>query len=456
MVNCSRCNCTVVYGNKYCKSCGLELPESVHERANVEYNEEMGGNETEKDPHIAPLEEAATEYSEEMTLCDGSGHTSVIDHDKAETVEKHSTSLLKITKTAMCKIQNNFKREDIKVILILLVTIIIFITSAILKNKIHAINETYGLDDRKYMTTDGEVVYFTDFFSDINSNSEVKGFPIYKILGNKTYKIFSDFAGDLNVEHNYLYYTNNVTPDNSGVFKIKTDGTGKQQLYKGTALYLKLRGNFLYYMTYNNTQLTGDLYKMKLDDSGETKISSDVLKYEVVGNYIYYSSLSQLGDVYKMDLNGKGKIKLCTIDGAITYIKDGYIYYQSLEDSDLYRGSSVVKGSEEDKQQEIFKYLYSNGSIYRVKLDGTDKKVILEKGYIQFSFHNNTIISYNYEGFYKLNLDGNNKIKILDKKINGQINILNDNLYYYSMQDRKIYKKSLKTNEEEVIEIKEN
>lgn len=331
---------------------------------------------------------------------------------------------------------------------IIFIIIFIFICAVIAKYTIFSYKETHGVFDDVYMTSEGKNVYYTNVNVVSQLSSIEPKISTYKIIGNKVEKIFDGFAIFPNVKNNWLYYT-----DSQGIYKIKINGTEKQKLINGGAIFLRVEGNFIYYMLNNNIANSSELYRMNLDGTFQTKISSDVLSYQVVGNYIYYSSSDELGTVYKMNLDGSHKTKLCTIDGAILYVKDSYIYYRGQDGNTTSRGFDNNTDVSEIKLQKKMNFLYSNGYLCRTKIDGSGKEILLKKNTKIFDivFYNNFIIYQDsIKNFYKLDLNGKNEELILDQNLdNLQISVINNYMYYYDTKENRLYKKSL--NSKEVI-----
>lgn len=389
MVKCDKCDYTIKYRDKFCRSCGEELAEVI---------------------------------AEDIILKD----ESLIDQNAID----EDTKLEKP------------KTPETKIILLLILTISLFILAVVLKNIFFTNKETHGINDNMYIAAEGENIYYTNMNVLSPLSSIAPKTSTYKITGNKAEKIFDGIAIFPNVKNKWMYYT-----DSQGIYKIKTDGTEKQTLLSSGIMSLKVDGKFIYYMSYKDNIFSNELNRMNLDGTNITKISSGVLFFQVVGSSIYYSSSDELGAVYKTNLDGSHKTKLCTIDGVIRYVKDGYIYYRGQEGKTISRGFDNNSSTSEIELQKKMDFLYSDGYLCRTKIDGSGKEILIKQNTNIFNivFYNNFIIYQDsIKNFYKLDLNGKNEVLILDQNLdNLQISVINNYMYYYDTKENKLYKRSL-------------
>ena len=104
----------------------------------------------------------------------------------------------------------------------------------------------------------------------------------------------------------YLYPTNGNTSSNtSNNAVINTIGNTSGNLVNGGAA--ALQGDWIYYNQYN---LDPGLYKIKTDGTGKTKLSNDPGRsINVVGDWIYYSNQNDEFKIYKIKTDGTGESK---------------------------------------------------------------------------------------------------------------------------------------------------
>jgi len=100
-----------------------------------------------------------------------------------------------------------------------------------------------------------------------------------------------------------------------------------------------------------------DLYKMKSDGTGQTKISDEIIgNYIVSGEWILYNTMLTAevkqagGALYKMKTDGSEKVKLV--------------------DTGWDAGNVSIQG--------VWIYFDNNGALYRMKADGTEQSLVAE------------------------------------------------------------------------------
>lgn len=166
------------------------------------------------------------------------------------------------------------------------------------------------------------------------------------------------------VQGEWIFY------NNDGLYKIKKDGSSLQKLSSDWADNLNVVGDWIYYTrnkpfkeiyqiempaydingTYEDVM---ELMKIKIDGSSKTVIKSssltegdpnNVQKLYVVGDIIYYADDS--GRLYRMDMNGKNQKKLLD-DFEEVYFYQDWIFYTN-----------------------------KSGQLCKMKRNGTQKKVV--------------------------------------------------------------------------------
>jgi hypothetical protein len=232
---------------------------------------------------------------------------------------------------------------------------------------------------------------------------------LYKIKtdGTGKTKLSNNGAKSINVVGDWIYYSNGN--DKLKIYKIKTDGTGESKL--NDDIYISttsVMGDWIYYVDEH-----GMLYKIKTDGTEKSKQSDELFDYKtnIVGDWVYYSNDNDSRKLYKIKTDGTEKAKIC--DDAPTCLNaDGdWIYYSySLENG-------------------------STGALYKIKNDGTGK-IKLSGGYVaSINVAGERIYfssSYNEGGMmllYKIKTDGTGKTKICNDQPTF-INVVGDWIYY--------------------------
>ncbi|NTU33262.1 DUF5050 domain-containing protein [Brevibacillus sp. HB1.1] len=187
--------------------------------------------------------------------------------------------------------------------------------------------------------------------------------PVINIFGSDPVNINSH-RSFVAVQGEWIFY------NNDGLYKIKKDGSSLQKLSSDWADNLNVVGDWIYYTrnkpfkeiyqiempaydingTYEDVM---ELMKIKTDGSSKTVIKSssltegdpnNVQKLYVVGDIIYYADDS--GRLYRMDMNGKKQKKLLD-DFEEVYFYQDWIFYTN-----------------------------KSGQLCKMKRNGTQKKVV--------------------------------------------------------------------------------
>ena len=162
---------------------------------------------------------------------------------------------------------------------------------------------------------------------------------IYKIKtdGTGKAKICSDDAREMVVMGDWIYYCN--YSDKKNLYKIRVDGTSRTKIADDTCNSINISGNYIYYLKSKEggwPEFTADLYRIKVDGTENMKIPSDekIMCLVVEGDFIYYSTYIDEKNtgkgmsIFKMRTDGTGKIKLCDTQRAYTFnVLNGNVYY---------------------------------------------------------------------------------------------------------------------------------
>jgi hypothetical protein len=251
-------------------------------------------------------------------------------------------------------------------------------------------------DAAHYINVLGEWIYFANF---TESKGVVSG-PIFKIKtdGTNRTKLNNDECRFINVIGDWIYYTN--TSDEFRIYRMKTDGTGRKKLNDEESMCLNVTSEWIYYISLddNSKNSKRNIYKMKTDGTDKQLVlAGNVGKIIVHGEWIYYfqgdESQGYKGNIYKMKLDGSEKTQV-TADIAKSFnIAGGYIYYS--KEVDNYRD-----------------YLY------RVDLDGKNKKMIAQVGvgsivgYWNYFYHRYA----EWDELERIKLDGTGHEKVSNGK----------------------------------------
>ena len=279
-----------------------------------------------------------------------------------------------------------------------------------------------------------------------NTNGNLKS-GYYQIY-TKQYGGFVATQGDF--DYYYLKSGDLFKRIPSGLYKIKKDGTQSILLDMDTdisQLHIKSNinvfGEWIYYENVINTIdgedeviFTEGIYKLKTDGTGKTKIcSDDAREMMVVGDWIYYCNYSDKVNLYKIKVDGTNRTKIADDKCYRINLSENYIYYLKVDDI----GQQTM-----------------DNNLYRIKFDGTDNMKIPCDDKVQFLNVEGNFIYYSTYideknrlmgvSIFKMKTDGTEKVKLCDTEYNyysNSFNILSGNLYYWGVS--KVEGKSLDT-----------
>lgn len=270
--------------------------------------------------------------------------------------------------------------------------------------KLDAFDDEYGSKLIYDLKTDGQYLYFIikpsmDYMSAVSKDS------LYKIgkmsFDGKEVDWYDVVASSYTIDDGYIYYFNNgYTPDggsysfnfeNSGLYKMKLDGSGKELMYND-------------FDTESDTK--NQLYSYNLKDM------------KVYGEYLYFS-----------DYSDKGENRICRIkkDGSDFETVSKHSAYSLTFDTEnnklYYVGRSDATGIAKRK-------------CYELSLDTFNEAELFEIGYYEPGV-------YYYNNYLYLNYVGNTALVVDNSPtmIGGRYDISNEKLEllygYYNMQEIK-------------------
>ena len=232
------------------------------------------------------------------------------------------------------------------------------------------------------------------------------------LQGNTTGNILNGGMYAQNID--WIYFTDDT--NGSKLSKMKYDGSQKIVLSNDIPRYINVSNNFIYYC---NASDGSKLYRMDTNGNEKMKLSEDMCSNLIeLGDWLYYINDSE--EIYKISINGTDKMKLA-------------------ESSDI-TGFSIVNN-------EWIVYLDPNGggAIYKVKIDGTSRTQLLDKGPMNYITNGNKIYYTTFgvvSSLFSMNIDGTDITKISDY-LAGSLNIAGG--YLYATKTWNLYKMNLIT-----------
>jgi len=253
----------------------------------------------------------------------------------------------------------------------------------------------------------GEWIYYESVanWMDVGADYEVaitEGIYKLKTDGTGKTKICSDDAREMMVMGEWIYYSN--YSDKNSLYKIKVDGTSRTKIADDSSKIINISGNYIYYIKYQIAgypNYTTDLCKIKVDGTENIKIPCDEkIQFLIVeGDFIYYSAYiddkepAKGMSIFKMKTDGTGKVKLCDTQRAYNFnVLNGNVYYW---------GAYMVNGA---NLGSILNTISSDGKIQSAIFKGStgDNWMIRNQVYLYMVYSGHQYI-------FRINMDGTNK-----------------------------------------------
>jgi len=261
----------------------------------------------------------------------------------------------------------------------------------------------------------------------------------------------------------YLYYTAlSEDGENVSIYKSKINGQDREELLtqKFKIVSINVKDDYLYFIGMNGSvsnsndiNIDHKIFRMKNDGTKLEVINDNEFHYSdseiyVVNDKIYYIGTD--ANIYTMNLDGSKKTKLNDDGTGFLGVTDKYIilnlpksennkyvtYIMNLDGSNKHKLTENRIYSINVKEEYVY-FVDDNQNIYRVKVDGTEEKLISDNceaynlnvsdKYIYYMDYKDE--KQNEICIYRMNLDGTNKKSIYQ---------LNDYSTFLNVFDNKI------------------
>jgi len=223
-----------------------------------------------------------------------------------------------------------------------------------------------GADQSDRIIVADNWIYYAPYDSNSPYHEGNSGLCKMDITGENRTKLTNEYIWEFNVQDDYIYY---LISENdflgTTIYKIKTDGTGKQQLVTckppsvdrlGFIQKILVMDDWIYYIS-DKDDIDG-LYRTKTDGTQETQLvlSSTDDSFNIFGDAIYhYDWDSDSSDgIVKMTLDGSNPQKTIRPE---TYVKNIYYANNWILYEDWSDGNSYY-------------------ALYKVRLDGTENQLL--------------------------------------------------------------------------------
>jgi len=209
------------------------------------------------------------------------------------------------------------------------------------------------------------------------------GGRLYKSRLNSESKVrlTNEAVESVNIIGNRIYYIN--TSDNYKIYSIKTDGSDRKLLVNEPTENLIASGDKLFYKSKTDYKA----YRINTDGSQKIRITSDAVgRFFVRGELVYYSNSIKGRQLYRVGIDGSNNELFSPVTVVNFAYEKGVIYYVNSVDNKIYSldlQSKDTKKIVDDvvmainvKNGVIYYSLKSDGSLFKVKVDGTGRTSI--------------------------------------------------------------------------------
>lgn len=174
----------------------------------------------------------------------------------------------------------------------------------------------------------------TIYFSNPNDHHYLYSMPS---SGGEATMLCDDIASYINADDNYVYYVrNNAGSDNSkfSFLHVNTNSLCRYDLRNkkvtvldsDPSIYASLIGNYLYYIHYD-TETASTLYRVKIDGSEKEQVNSNpYFTCSANGQYFYYNGIQNDHNIYQLD----------TSTGTTNLIYEGNFWMPSATNESIY------------------------------------------------------------------------------------------------------------------------
>lgn len=276
----------------------------------------------------------------------------------------------------------------------------------------------------------------TIYFSNPNDNHYLYSMDTN---GENLQKLQDDAASFINADQHYVYYVRNNTDGGNDFdfLHINTNSLCRYDLKTGKVLvldsspsiYASLIGNYIYYIHYD-TQTASTLYRVKIDGSQKEQVDkSPYFTCSANGQYLYYNGLEKDHNIYQMDTSTgisnvicKGNYWMPSADNENIYFIDCENNY-SLVKLDRFSDTPISIGTDRIEYYNVYNdiiYFQRNnlngdaalcsmntdGSNYQVILEGNFTNINITSDYVYFNETDHTDV------IYKIPTNGGGNISI--------------------------------------------
>ena len=242
--------------------------------------------------------------------------------------------------------------------------------------------------------------------------------------GSGKQKIGKDSASYINVKGDWLYFCNDA--DGGKLFRMRSDGSERKKLSNEKSIFATLVGDWIYYIAIGNQREDSGIIKVRVDGSGRKKLSGTICWGLCVSqNQIYYINMEDQDKLYCMSTEGNNVRKLdiiLDVDNCCSYnVVNDFVFFTDAE-----KLCKMYKMQIDGKVRQIINedycssinvvdswVYYANEDddkfIYKVRTDGSGRKKITDETCSRFFVAGDWIYYGSGEGVRRINIDGRNR-----------------------------------------------
>lgn len=242
----------------------------------------------------------------------------------------------------------------------------------------------------------------TVYFSNPNDNHYLYSMDT---ASGEVKKLYEDVASFINADDHYVYYVrNNVSKDFQFSFlHFNTNSlcrydlkTGKVRILDSApSIYASLIGNYIYYIHYD-TETASTLYRIKIDGTEKEQVDTNpYFTCSANGQYLYYNGIEKDHNIYQMDTATGVSQTICTGNYWMPSADNENIYFLDCEQNyclvklERSMAEPVVLTSDRIEYYNVCgdliffqrNNLDGDSALCCMNTDGSNYKVILEGNY---------------------------------------------------------------------------
>lgn len=272
----------------------------------------------------------------------------------------------------------------------------------------------------------GDAVYFS------NPNDNHYLYSMNR-AGGEIKKLCEDVASYINADDNYVYYVRNntSTDDQWSTLRLNTNSLCRYDLKRGKvtvldpdpSIYASLIGNYLYYIHYS-TETASTLYRVKIDGSEKEQVDSNpYFTCSANGQYFYYNGIKSDHNIYQMDTATGSARMICQGNYWMPSADNENIYFLDCEQNyalmQLKRSNALPSALASDRIETYNVYgdtvffqknnLDGDAALCSIKTDGTDYRELLSGNYSNINVTSQYVYFYaagQEDVMYKMPLSG--------------------------------------------------